>query len=93
MRRTRVILLALAATFAGAGAANAYDWRSRASYNAEMRRQHDRIMDGRRSGKLTPAEYRTVHNHLHRIGAMGYNSRTKVMLSRHSKKVSYHKTN
>ena len=93
MKRTILTVLALGAVVASASTADAFNHTSRASYNAEMRQQHARIADGRRSGALTRGEHRTVYSDLKRIGSMGYNSTSKMMLSRHSKKVNFHKTN
>jgi hypothetical protein len=93
MRMKIAVLAAVAGLTAGCTSAGAYDYNSRASYQAEMRRQHDRIMAGRRSGALSPTEYRGVRDNLKRIGQMGYNSTSRVMLSQHSKTVAYYKTN
>ena len=87
------ILLAIVVCIVSATSASAFNWKSRSAYNAEMRQQTARIVDGRRSGALSAREHGMDRRQLNRISTMGYNSTAKRMLSRHSKQVNYHKTN
>jgi hypothetical protein len=87
----RIVIIAAMALI-GATSASAYDWSSRTSFTSEWQQQSARITAGRKSGVLSRAEARMLRRELDALGDMPYNSATRVMLSRHSKRIAAYKS-
>lgn len=93
MKRLFVITtVAVMAATTTIDSARAYDWSSRTAFTAEWQQQSARIKDGQRSGMLARAEARMLRRELDALGGMTYNSKTREMLSRHSKKIAAYKS-
>ena len=82
MYRALSMLLLVTCT---ATTADAFNWRSRVSFNHEVARQHARITDGRARHSLTRAEAIRLHRDVRLIAASRYVRATKLRLSRESK--------
>ena len=93
MKRLLVITtIAIVGATTAFDSASAYDWSSRTAFTAEWQQQSARIKDGQRSGMLARAEARMLRRELDRLGGMPFNSKTREMLSQHSKKIAAYKS-
>jgi predicted acylesterase/phospholipase RssA len=91
-RSTVAAITLISGTAIGALNAGAYDYSSKSAFLEEWQQQYARVAAGRKSGVLSRAEARMLRRELDALGAMGYNSKSRDMLSRHSKKIAAYKS-